>query len=207
MWTLHGLWPDRCDGSYPQFCDNSMQLHNITSSLLAAGETDLYQAMSTVWLDNRGHNEHFWQHEWNKHGSCYSTLKPACQADSSESGSENVDTMIDYFSRILNTYNRFPTYEFLANRGITPSSTHTYKLADIKHALKEAFGYAPTIKCDGGGNKVHEVWYSFNLEGPLVSGTLLPREQVSADSCSQDVYYLPKHQSRNKHSASAIPWV
>ncbi|TIB14288.1 hypothetical protein E3P89_00959 [Wallemia ichthyophaga] len=170
-----------------------------------AGETDLYQAMSTVWLDNRGHNEHFWQHEWNKHGSCYSTLKPACQADSSESGSENVDTMIDYFSRILNTYNRFPTYEFLANRGITPSSTHTYKLADIKHALKEAFGYAPTIKCDGGGNKVHEVWYSFNLEGPLVSGTLLPREQVSADSCSQDVYYLPKHQSRNKHSASAIP--
>ena len=24
-WTLHGLWPDNCDGSYAQYCDLSRQ--------------------------------------------------------------------------------------------------------------------------------------------------------------------------------------
>lgn len=135
VWTLHGLWSDRCDGSYPQFCDRGMELHNISSSILASGERELYNEMNAFWLDNRGHNDYFWQHEWNKHGTCYSTLKPACRTD----GGGSVAVLVDYFKRIVETYKELPTYEFLARSGITPSNTRKYKLADIKQALKEAF--------------------------------------------------------------------
>lgn len=24
-WTIHGLWPDRCDGTYGQYCDLGRQ--------------------------------------------------------------------------------------------------------------------------------------------------------------------------------------
>jgi ribonuclease T2 len=24
-WTIHGLWPDHCDGSYGQYCDLARQ--------------------------------------------------------------------------------------------------------------------------------------------------------------------------------------
>ncbi|TIB71744.1 hypothetical protein E3Q23_03668 [Wallemia mellicola] len=191
-WTLHGLWSDHCDGSYSQFCDKSMMLHNISTSILAAGETELYNEMNEFWLDNRGHNDYFWQHEYNKHGTCYSTLKPSCRTDNGTS----VNVLVDYFKKIVETYKGLPTYRFLEKEGIVPSSTRKYKFADIKRALKEEFGHEPTIHCDGGGDKIHEVWYSYNLVGPLLSGKLIPREPAARDNCKSDVYYLPKHQAR-----------
>lgn len=30
-WTLHGLWPDFCNGSYTQYCDLSRQLDRVPS--------------------------------------------------------------------------------------------------------------------------------------------------------------------------------
>jgi hypothetical protein len=30
------------------------------------------------WLNNNGTNEEFWEHEYNKHGICISTLEPQC---------------------------------------------------------------------------------------------------------------------------------
>ena len=36
-WTIHGLWPDYCDGSYTQYCDESRQYKNISCILEAAG--------------------------------------------------------------------------------------------------------------------------------------------------------------------------
>jgi ribonuclease T2 len=59
-WTLHGLWPDLCDGSYPTYCRETAQYHNITSVLTAASQKDLLSYMSEYWLPNRGTAENFW---------------------------------------------------------------------------------------------------------------------------------------------------
>lgn len=44
-WTIHGLWPDHCDGTYDANCDATRAYTNITQILQAAGATDLLSYM------------------------------------------------------------------------------------------------------------------------------------------------------------------
>lgn len=69
-WTIHGLWPDNCDGTYEANCDSSRAYTNITQILQSFGQTDLLNYMNTYWTSNSGTNEAFWEHEWGKHGTC-----------------------------------------------------------------------------------------------------------------------------------------
>ena len=143
-----------------------MFLHKpVHSILLENGESELLEEMKYKWVDNRGpkHQEEFYKHETDKHMTCYSTLKPSCNTEWSLE-----DITINYFKTVLEVFNKLPTYDFLAKHGITPSIRRKYKLADIKSALSNEFGFEPTLHCNGGGNKLHEVWYYFHLQGPLV---------------------------------------
>ncbi|CAE6511625.1 unnamed protein product, partial [Rhizoctonia solani] len=90
-WTIHGLWPDHCDGSYDANCAPERELFNITTVLEQSGQQKLLKYMNKVrsllkfpistsiyllfqyWLNNNGTNEEFWEHEYNKHGTCIST--------------------------------------------------------------------------------------------------------------------------------------
>lgn len=69
-WTIHGLWPDNCDGTYQEYCDDSREYSNITSILEAQNRTELLSYMKEYWPDYEGadEDESFWEHEWNKHG-------------------------------------------------------------------------------------------------------------------------------------------
>lgn len=40
VWTLHGLWPDFCNGSYTQYCDLSRQYDPIPSPNTTTGTPD-----------------------------------------------------------------------------------------------------------------------------------------------------------------------
>jgi ribonuclease T2 len=51
---------------------------NITQILQYHGETEILAYMQKYWKDNTGHDETFWEHEFNKHGTCISTLEPQC---------------------------------------------------------------------------------------------------------------------------------
>ncbi|KAG6834070.1 hypothetical protein H0H93_012163, partial [Arthromyces matolae] len=69
-WTIHGLWADHCDGSYfKKECDGGRQ-YDIAQLLSEQGAQDTLDFMQTYWVDYHGQNEHFWEHEWEKHGSC-----------------------------------------------------------------------------------------------------------------------------------------
>jgi ribonuclease T2 len=80
----------------------------------------------------------------------------------------------------------------LANAGIVPSSTATYTSAQIKAALKASFGYDVTIQCASGA--LDEIWYSFDVQGSVQTGTFLPAAPVgqSASCASTGIKYLPK---------------
>jgi len=75
------------------------------------------------------------QYQWKKHGTCYNTLLPSCLPDGSPRGAEAVA----YFQRLVELFQRLPTYNWLESAGITPG-TPTYDLDDVIRAIRDASG-------------------------------------------------------------------
>jgi ribonuclease T2 len=105
-WTVHGLWPDNCDGTYEQYCDSSREYTGIRSILQAAGKTELLNYMNTYWKDYEGDDESFWKHEWDKHGTCMNTFNPECY-----SGYQSKEEMVDYFQITVDLFKTLDTYK------------------------------------------------------------------------------------------------
>ncbi|KAH7419458.1 ribonuclease-like protein T2 [Cadophora sp. MPI-SDFR-AT-0126] len=186
-WTVHGLWPDHCDGTFDANCDSTREYTGITGILQSFGKTDLLSYMQTYWKDSSGDDETFWEHEWGKHGTCISTLKPSCYT-----GYTSKQEVVDYFQKAVDLFKTLDSYTFLKNANIVPSTTATYTSAAIQAALKAGFGYAVTIQCASGA--LDEIWYSYDVRGSVQTGTFVPAAPVGqTGSCpSTGIKYLPK---------------
>lgn len=213
-WTLHGLWPDHCTGTYDSVCDCSRsgdcssrnrkcQRHacnraysNITAILERLEQHDLLALMRAHWKGIAG-DEHLWQHEWSKHGTCVSTLEPRCYGDHSYRETEEV---VDYFAKAVELFGTVPTYQWLADAGIVPSTERTYELAEIREALGQARGVEAVVGCQR--NELREVWYHYEVLGTVQTGDFIP---INPDftgthgpgkGCpSTGIKYLPKETS------------
>ncbi len=103
-WTLHGLWPDRCDGTYESYCDHSRRYEGIGETIKER-DHDLWELMGTYWKDWKGDDEKLWGHEWKKHGTCVSTLRPECYEGYQERGE-----VLDYFARAMGLFRGLDTF-------------------------------------------------------------------------------------------------
>ena len=65
LWSIHGLWPQIGTTAYPTFCRKVTYDHNLLQPILAT--------LREYWHSNRGSDDTFWKHEWEKHGSCMYT--------------------------------------------------------------------------------------------------------------------------------------
>ncbi|KAH7342565.1 ribonuclease-like protein T2 [Rhexocercosporidium sp. MPI-PUGE-AT-0058] len=186
-WTVHGLWPDHCDGTFDANCDSTRAYTGITGILQSFGKTDLLSYMQTYWKDYSGDDESFWEHEWGKHGTCISTLKPTCYT-----GYTSKQEVVDYFQKAVDLYKTLDSYTFLKNANIVPSTTATYTSAAIQAALKAGFGYPVTIQCSSGA--LNEIWYSYDVRGSVQTGEFIAAAPVGqTGSCpSTGIKYLPK---------------
>ncbi|PWW74259.1 ribonuclease T2 [Tuber magnatum] len=101
-WTIHGLWPDNCDGTWEQYCDTSREYTDIRASIHAAGETALLSYMDRYWKDYQGNDETLWKHEWDKHGTCINTLNTDCY-----SGYSSKEEMVDYFQITIDLCSKY----------------------------------------------------------------------------------------------------
>ncbi|KAI9462935.1 ribonuclease T2-like protein [Russula earlei] len=187
-WTIHGLWPDNCDGSYSSDCDPSRNYRDISQLLTDQGASDTLSFMKTYWVDIHGQNEQFWEHEWWKHGTCYSTLQPSCLPSGSPRGAEAVA----FFQQVVALFKTLPTYDWLASQGITPSRSQTYTLEELTSALKAASGFVPEISCSGG-HMINEISWYFYITGSLLDGGWNPIDAPKRGSCaSTGLRYYPK---------------
>lgn len=187
-WTIHGLWPDHCDGTYDSNCDASRAYTNITAILTAAGQTSLLSYMNTYWISDTGTNEAFWEHEWGKHGTCISTLEPDCYT-----GYTPQEEVVDFFNTVVTLFKTLPSYTWLSNAGIVPSSTTTYTSADILAALQTPRGVTAVIQCENT-NELDEIWYFYDVQGSVQTGTFIPTDPdgATSDCPATGVQYLPK---------------
>jgi ribonuclease T2 len=146
--------------------------------------------MNTYWLPDQGTTEHFWEHEWNKHGTCINTLAPSCYGPAYTPGLE----VVDFFARTVELFKTLDTYTALANAGITPSTDVTYSADQIQAALTNVTGSSVVLGCNRG--VLNQAWYSYNVRGSLQTGDFVPTEPVGTGgkgTCpGSGIQYLPK---------------
>ncbi|ETS77123.1 hypothetical protein PFICI_10997 [Pestalotiopsis fici W106-1] len=197
-WTLHGLWPDLCDGSYDQFCGMAPRFNNITEILKHYGQEELLEHMNRYWVAKYGGNAHLWAHEYNKHATCINTLAPSCYESTYTPGLE----VVDYFTRAFGLFKMLDTYMALSQAGIEPDAHKTVSLAKIQKTLEEFSGGKVVLKCSGRRHDVlHEAWYVYFVKGSLQGGDFVPaRDSFKGDQtdCAEHVRYLPKR-SKGRH--------
>ncbi|KAJ7823696.1 ribonuclease [Mycena olivaceomarginata] len=179
-WTIHGI----CDTTFTENCDPSRAYTGIASLLTAQ------VFMQTFWKDINGNDETFWEHEWSTHGTCMSTLNPTCLP----SGRPKAPRLWRFSKRLSHcsrsaSFSRFnsiltlPTFTWLSNQGITPSSTATYTLASLTAAIEveSGVGFTPVFKCSG--STLNAIQYYFHLRGSIIDGAFQQIDAPESGSC------------------------
>ncbi|CUM62764.1 uncharacterized protein PRCAT00000321001 [Priceomyces carsonii] len=187
--TLHGLWPDNCDGSYEQFCDDTMNIDKAGDIVLNQfGDKVLYEKMKKHWKNFNGDDDSLWVHEFNKHGTCVKTLYPTCYR--SFIANKNV---VDYFNISMKLYESLPTFKLLEADGIVPSTTETYTKRQIADALSKGFGgHNVYFKCNKY-RALQEIWYYHYLHGSIKQQQFLPISSLLTSNCPEEgIKFLPK---------------
>ncbi|KAI4326339.1 hypothetical protein MLD38_031663 [Melastoma candidum] len=143
--TIHGLWPDYNDGTWPACCSRSHFEEKEISSLvdtlqkywpsLSCGST------STCY----GGKGSFWAHEvQEKHGTCSS---PVFRDEH------------EYFLATINLYSKYNVTRVLYDAGYVPSNTEKYPLGGVITAIQNAFHLTPQVSCSNGA--VQELYMCF----------------------------------------------
>jgi len=125
--TIHGLWPQRNDGTWPQFCPgptwNGTELEPIRTQL------------DDYWPSYFSPPREFWDHEWSKHGTCVvynSTL---------------IYELYDYFQTTLTFRNIYDVTKVLEVSEIVPSDDVLYQKNQVTESIVKYFGVMPKMQC------------------------------------------------------------
>jgi len=84
-YSIHGWWPEYSHGSWPQWCVPSRY-----SEFNEQAIEPIRSALDTYWHNCPewgGSSYTFWQHEWEKHGTCISNI-----------------SVVDYFNHTINAF-------------------------------------------------------------------------------------------------------
>ncbi|KAG6513107.1 ribonuclease 1-like [Zingiber officinale] len=145
--SIHGLWPNYADGSYPSNCDRQ-------NAYDASQIADLMEILRSHWPSlacPSGDESTFWKHEWQKHGTC----------------SESVLDQHAYFGTALRLRTQINLLQALQDAGIKPDGG-LYSSTDISSAIRNSTGFEPKLGCnaDGGGNRqLYEVSVCVDAKG------------------------------------------
>lgn len=156
---IHGLWPNRDDGSYPSNCDSTNSFDESQMGELKNRLITEWPTLSCPSIDGIK----FWTHEWNKHGTC----------------SESVLNQHQYFQAALDLKDKTNLLQALKDAGIEPNDEF-YNLEDIKQAMvKGTGGFEPWIECNhdaDGNSQIYQVYLCVDKSGKnLIECPVRPR--------------------------------
>lgn len=133
---IHGLWPNRDDGSWPSNCNEE--------TFDKSEVSDLIRRMQQVWPSlscPSSDGVKFWSHEWEKHGTC------------------SLLNQHQYFQIALDLKEKSNLLQVLKDAGISPGKF--YSTERIEEAIQNGVGYAPFIECnvdEAGNHQLYQVY-------------------------------------------------
>ncbi|PIN19795.1 Ribonuclease, T2 family [Handroanthus impetiginosus] len=129
--TIHGLWPDYNDGTWPACCAGKRFDVKEISTLLGA-LNKYWPSLSCDSPSNcHGGKGLFWEHE---HGTCSFPV---------------VRDEYDYFVTALYLYFKYNVTEVLREAGYVASNSKKYPLGGVISAIQNAFHATPELECSG----------------------------------------------------------
>ncbi|GAB2280271.1 Ribonuclease pancreatic beta-type [Dionaea muscipula] len=166
--SIHGLWPNYKDGSYPSNCDGDNPFDSSKVSGLIGRMEAEWPSLSCPSSDNT----RFWSHEWLKHGTC----------------SESILDEYGYFKAALDLKNQIDILRALTNAGIEPNGG-TYSLGSIKDAIKEAIGYTPFVECNTDAASRQSQLYQIYLCVDTTGSTLIECPVFPSGKCGAQIEF------------------
>ncbi|GAA6033744.1 hypothetical protein JCM8097_004409 [Rhodosporidiobolus ruineniae] len=127
-------------------------------------------------------------------GTCISSLNSTCYGATDKS-TNHTQPVVDYFERTIELFKTLPTYDWLAEAGILPSTEKTYTLEQLQAVAKKHHGFEIYWGCTAAG-ALDEAWYFYNSKGPVAGGKFIPVVSSTKSSCpATGIKYLPKVKS------------
>ncbi|KAG7195882.1 ribonuclease T2-like [Scheffersomyces spartinae] len=188
LFTVHGLWPDFCNGNYEVSCCNDLNItkdYDFESLFTKFDDYDSYQFMKRNWLNLKNNGPDLWVNEWNKHGTCVRTMRPKCY-DKNDMKGRN---LYEYFTKTLELFYQLPTYQWMVEAGIYPDAKNKYKLSEVEEALTKGYGKKPHISCNRHG-AIKEVYYFHIVKGSVRDGEFERTDAI--------IYKPPKYECPDK---------
>lgn len=100
-------------GTYPQYCTADSGIPTYTgaqiASLIKQYSPKTYDYMTVYYKDISGNDPSFWEHEWNKHGTCFTTLRSYCVAPRN-GANQTVSALVGYFEEIVQRFQKRELY-------------------------------------------------------------------------------------------------
>jgi ribonuclease T2 len=138
--TLHGLWPEYSSGGWPQYCPFS---HTV--------EEDDDIKFRCEWPSFHGSTLSFWDHEWEKHGSCAAPL---------------LGNRTEYFKTVVDLHDKFNLNHVFRSNRLWPvgNSQGMFTTTEAVNAVEQAFPGAkqPRLACNKGS--LSEVWICLDVD-------------------------------------------
>lgn len=165
--SIHGLWPEYYNNSYPSYCNNS----------IVFDPTKLQPIMNDLnnyWPSYMGNNSDFWKHEYMKHATCY-------QVNISE---------LSFFQRTLGMYKVNNMTQELKNRGVKYNTTYYLNVLEETFNGKFHCGYPSCVEgiyneYNQPSNMVTQFWKCFDIE---LNEIKCP-DWLDSGSCQKEVYF------------------
>ncbi|KAG2044491.1 ribonuclease T2 [Suillus americanus] len=219
-WSIHGLLPVNCDGTFGQYCDLNRQYdpkpspstlpngtvitpykgRSVRKYIQEFGRSDLLRYMDAFWINQGAPNDELWAREFSKHGTCTSTFDVACY----EPGYREHQEVVNFFETVVKVFQMYPTYDMLAAAGVLPSNTTTYTRAQIANVLYSQTGADPWLGCsDANGSVLEEIWYFHHVLGTEQYGHFKTLDSITPSTCAETgIWYYertPKSEKAVSH--------
>eukprot|EP00941_MAST-03F_sp_MAST-3F-sp1_P001960 g1960.t1 len=179
--TLHGIWPQyyevRDGNLWPQYCKQDERA--IVQDEVKSKMNSTWANVARSYLDSNDLKYHsLAQHEWERHGVCYSSLINKVKTNPL-SENDLIELQLKFFKESIILNEKYPTPVLLQE---AQKKKQTISLSDLQNAFGD---FKVGLQCDGG---------NLNGAGHLSLVTLcVSREEAGGNAfdCPQNVLHDP----------------